>query len=169
MNEKQKQIEGNRVRIRLATKENLSDLVSLWWELQSSHLRYDPYFYDMKPERLSKILVSEYFEMYLERDSHIFIIAEEAGIIIGMIHCEILTRPPIFNEEKEALLVEVVVTKKFRGQGIFQRMFEFLVTKLKLRNIKTCTLLIDVENSSGFRAYKKSGFRERQRFMICEI
>lgn len=155
--------------VRLATPEDLPDLVALWWELQSSHFHYDRYFYDVKPEKLSKVLTTEYYEMYLGHENHIFVVMENEKKAVGMIHCEILKRPPIFKDEYEALLVEVAVNEDFRGQGIFQRMFEFLRTKLKLRNIKTCTLLIDRENESGFRAYRKSNFRERQIFMICEL
>ncbi|MHC1590563.1 MAG: GNAT family N-acetyltransferase [Candidatus Helarchaeales archaeon] len=153
----------------MAENKDLTDLVDLWWELFSTHQDYDPRFYSIKPERLSRILISEYFEKSMKSDDHIFVLAEEEGRAVGMIHCEILKRPPIFSEEREGLLVDVVVDPEHRGREIFQRMFDFLKIKLKIKEIKTCTLLVDVLNSSGFRAYQKAGFKERQRFLTCYI
>ena len=157
------------MKVRVAKTEELPDLVNLWWELQSSHFAYDKKFYDVKPEKLSKVLVLEYFETFIENTNHIFIVMEHEEKLIGMIHCEILKRPPIFVEEREGLLVEVVVNRAYRGRGIFEQMFKFLKVKLKLQNVNTCTLLCDVQNKNGLRAYEKANFKERQSFMYCEI
>ena len=157
------------MKIRTAKNTDLPDLVSLWWEMQNFHFKYDFLFYGTKPEQISKDFVSIYFKRALEDKNHILIIMERDKKSIGMLHCDISDRPPIHEEEKQATILEASVTERFRGQGIFQKMFNYLKNELQLRNIRVCTLLVDKDNLGGIRAYEKCDFKERQKFMICKL
>lgn len=157
------------MKVRLAKLEDLSDLVSLWWELQSSQFEYDLFFYNTKSEQISKKISAEYFKFCLRKKNHILIVIEDEQKPIGMLHCEISIRPPVLKEEKIAEIVEAVVTERFRGRGIFQLMFKFLEQELNRRNIRMCIISVDKDNLNALRAYEKSGFQERQKKMIFKF
>ncbi|NVM00853.1 MAG: GNAT family N-acetyltransferase [Candidatus Helarchaeota archaeon] len=157
------------MKIRNAKLMDLSEIVSLWWEMQSFHSKYDSLFYDTKPEQLSKEIASKYFKISIENENHILIVIENDEKLIGMLHSEVSNRPPIYNEGKKATIIETVVTEEFRGQGLFQQMFDVLKDELKLRNIRFCTLSVDKDNIGGIRAYSKSNFKERHKMMICKL
>lgn len=157
------------MKIRLATVKDLQDIVNLWWEMQSYHFKYDLIFYGTKAERISKKYTSEYFKFALVNENHIIILAEEDQKVIGLLHCEISQRPPIFKDGKKANIVEVSVTEHYRGRGIFQQMFNYLKNELQRQNILFCTLQVDKDNFYGIKAYEKCNFQERQKFMICKL
>ncbi len=157
------------MKVRLATLEDLSHLVSLWWEMQSSLFEYDLFFYNTKLEQISKAISAEYFKFCLRKKNDTLIVMEDEQKPIGMLHSEISSRPPIFKEERIATIVEAVVTESFRGQGIFHLMFKFLEQELIRRNIRLCILSVDKENLNALRAYEKCGFQERQKKMIVRF
>ncbi|MFX0133802.1 MAG: GNAT family N-acetyltransferase, partial [Candidatus Hodarchaeota archaeon] len=128
------------MKIRMAKLTDVSEIVTLWWEMQSFHSKYDSFWYDTKPEQLSKKIASEYFKISIENEKHILIVIEKDQKLIGMLHCEVSNRPPIYNETNKATIIETVVIEEFRGQGLFQQMFNYLKDELKLRNIRLCTL-----------------------------
>ncbi|HUY01569.1 MAG TPA: GNAT family N-acetyltransferase [Candidatus Deferrimicrobium sp.] len=157
------------MKVRLATLSDLSNIITLWWEMQIDHLKYDKYFYETKSEEKAKDLAANYFANALKDKNHIIIVLEQDQQVVGMLHCEIIQRPPVLKEEQEAFICEASITQRFRGQGLFQLMFELLKTQLEKRNIHLCNLLLETENLQGFRAYKKCGFQERQKFLILRL
>ncbi len=157
------------MKIRLAKSTDLPNIVSLWWEMQKFHFKYDEFFYHTKPEQNAKEMSTEYFKYSIKEKNHILIVIEKDKKLIGMLHCEISTRPPVLKEEKEAQIVETVVTAQYRGQRLFQQMFDYLKKELKLRNIRFCILSVDKDNTRAIKAYLNSNFKERQKKMIYKL
>ncbi|NVM54774.1 MAG: GNAT family N-acetyltransferase [Candidatus Helarchaeota archaeon] len=155
--------------LRIAKLSDLQDLSSLWWEMQSGHFKYDNFFYGTKFELEAKELSKEYFKYSLKKENHIVVVLVHDDRVIGFIHCEIVKRPPIFKEEKEAILLEVIVTEHFQGRGLFSKMFALLKQQFKMRDVHICTLSVEKENKYGLKAYEKSGFKERQKKMILYL
>ena len=137
--------------------------------MQSSQFEYDLFFYNTKSEKISKEISTEYFKFCLRKEKHILIVIEDKQKPIGMLHCEISTRPPVLKEDCIAKIVEAVVTERFRGQGVFQLMFKFLVHELNRRNVRMCILSVDKDNLNALSAYEKCGFQERQKKMLFKF
>ncbi len=157
------------MKIRKAEFKDLLGIISIWWEMQSHHLKYDSIFYKTQSEQTSKEMAKKYFEISLENKNHTIIVVEESEKIIGMLHCEISDRPPVYEVRKKAVILETVVAEGFRGQGHFMKMFEALKNELRSRDIKFCFLSVEKDNDSAIRAYSKCNFKERQKFMVCKL
>lgn len=159
------------MKVRNANLSDLEDLVTLWWEMQSDHFKYDLLYYGTMPEQLAKQITKIYFETILKdaNKSNIIIVLDHEDKAVGFIHCVITNRPPVLEEAKQAICVEVVVEEQFRGQGFFQQMFDSLKSQLISRDIRLCTLNVERQNTQAFRAYEKAGFRERQKIMTLVL
>lgn len=154
--------------IRKATKRDLSGIVDLWWEMQSSHDAYDLKFYRTKSEVECRELAKIYFAELLGDENHLVFVAAEGKKSIGMIHIEILAKPPIFHTRRYASIRETAVTQSKRNQGIFKWLLNHAIDELRAQRIGLIELFVDKDNPA-VEVYKRLGFTVRQELMIRSI
>jgi ribosomal protein S18 acetylase RimI-like enzyme len=133
--------------------------------MQSSHDAYDPEFNRCKPESECRELVDIYFKDCLRDPLHLFLVAEGADGIVGMMHVERKTKPPIFSRQRFAMVNEVSVAESFRGQGLYRALLEEAESRLRSEGITQIELLVDVSNPA-VNAYVQTGFTSRQFLMV---
>ena len=148
-----------------ATEIDLTQMIDIWWEMQSSHDNYDPKYYQTRSENECRGLARKYFKEFLLDKNHLFLVAGVSEKIVGMIHLQILIKPPVYRAQRYALIQDVVVTQSYQNRGIFKALLDHAKDRLRLENINLMELLVD-ENNPAVKAYGQVGFTTRQRLMI---
>ena len=59
---------------------------------------------------------------------------------------------------KVAILEDMVVLAKFRGEGIGSKLIDYAISEVKKEGCKRITLLTDIENTKAQAFYQKKGF-----------
>ena len=90
------------------------------------------------------------FEELLTRDYCLYLVAENAGRVIGFAGMTISCG--------EADIDKVMVEESFRGQHVAQKLLEELFVKGGARGVKAYTLEVRVGNQPAIGLYQKLGF-----------
>lgn len=151
-----------------ATETDLFQMVDLWWEMQSTHDNYDLNYYHTKTEYECRELAKRYFKEFLYDKNHFFLVAGESKKIVGMIHLQMLIKPPIYETQRYALIQDVVVTKSYRNRGIFKALLNHAKDRLRSEKINLVELFVDI-NNPAVEVYKKMGFKTRQQLMVKQF
>lgn len=113
---------------------------------------------DTDVEQISR-LEAETFSMPWSRESFLsmihnksagYYVAEQDGLIVG--GCGVLMAAG------EGNITNVVVDKKFRGQGIGTKMLQYLIEEGERNGLSAFTLEVRVSNAQAIHVYEKLGF-----------
>ena len=154
------------MKIRKARKEDIDSLVPLWYQMHTSHYKYNKEFYRLKPKEAAEKVTAKYFEDSLKLDQSIILVAEINQKIVGYLKAEESTRPPVFPENQKVIILDsVVIDEKFRGQGIYKKLQKELETEARKRNVMHIELCVDIMNTAK-NIYESEGYEPRQLKMI---
>lgn len=136
--------------IREATISDLEGMTHLLQILFSQEKDFHP-----DPEAQSRGL-----KMILEGDKDmamLFVAYDELeGSVVGMVALHILVST--FLGSKVAMLEDMVVDERCRGQGLGEKLLQHAIHEAKARGLGRITLLTDGDNMRAQRFYSKSGF-----------
>lgn len=90
------------------------------------------------------------FRDLLSREYCLYVVAEVDGEVAG---CAGLT-----NSCNEGNIDNVVVTERFRGQGVAQKLLAELIARGEAQGIEAFTLEVRVSNAVAMHVYEKAGF-----------
>ena len=90
------------------------------------------------------------FKQELECENSYFIVAKNSNEIVGFAGLKVIV--------DEADIMNIVVKKSFRHNGIGSILLEYLISYAKDKNLKTITLEVNEHNLSAIRLYDKFNF-----------
>ena len=90
------------------------------------------------------------FKQELECENSYFIVAKNSNEIVGFAGLKVIV--------DEADIMNIVVKKSFRHNGIGSILLEHLISYAKSLNLKTITLEVNEHNLSAIRLYDKFNF-----------
>jgi ribosomal-protein-alanine N-acetyltransferase len=102
-----------------------------------------------------------FFVDLFQRFSELFIVAENAGEVVGYIMCRLETGLSNFGLGglvKKGHIVSVAVLPQHRRHGVGEALVTRAIEAVKLYNAKQCYLEVRVSNDEAVRLYKKLGF-----------
>jgi len=148
------------MRIRKANKNDLPQLVDLWWEMHTSHYEYDRPYYKLRAQKVAKKNTEKHFSEIIDSPESIFVVAEDSKIIAGYLCAIVQNRPPVFQPSKRLLIDTTGVKEDYRGKGIFNKLYSFM-KKIAVQ-YQPChiELFVDVDNPA-VELYKHLGFKSR--------
>jgi len=147
------------MRLRKPRKDEFEIYKKLEIEFYSHHKPYKTLLQDVDPKK--RDLKKEFFQLINEHNSFFRFVElnnEVAGYIYGVI------KTAAENEKgwkKYADLNSIVVTKKFRNQGLAEYMTKEFFSWLKSKKIKYVEVSCNVKNDSILKFNKKLGFQEQ--------
>lgn len=130
-----------------AIHSDVPELVELLKTLFEQEAEFEPNS-EAQRKVLSKIILDPKIGMIL--------VARDDEKILGMINL-------LFTEStalgaKVAILEDMVVLAKSRGEGIGSQLIDFAISEAKKEDCKRITLLTDAENTKAQSFYQKKGF-----------
>lgn len=69
---------------------------------------------------------------------------------------------------RDAFVDELFLLEKFRGQGISQRMLEFLASVCRENEVAALHLEVERKNLAAQAAYRKFGFADHDRYLLTK-
>jgi GNAT superfamily N-acetyltransferase len=130
-----------------AIHSDIPELISLLKTLFEQEAEFEPNS-ETQRKGLSKII--------LDPKIGIVLVARDDEKILGMINL-------LFTEStalgaKVAILEDMVVLSKSRGEGIGSQLVDYAIGEAKKEGCKRITLLTDIENTKAQSFYQKKGF-----------
>ena len=130
-----------------AIHSDIPELVELLKALFEQETEFEPKS-EAQRKALSKII--------LDPKIGIILVARDAEKILGMIN--LLFTESTALGSKVAILEDMVVLSKSRGEGIGSKLIDYAIGKAKKEGYKRITLLTDIENTKAHSFYQKEWF-----------
>ena len=150
------------IHLRKATNKDLPQLLTFEQGVITAERPFDSFlkesnitYYDIQ-----NLIESEESEM---------VIAEIDGQIVGAGYGQIRESKPYWKKPAFVYLGFMFVHPSFRGQGINQKIINYLKDWAKSKNIHELRLEVYVENESAIRAYEKAGFKNHMLEMRLDM
>ena len=154
--------------IRQATKNDMPQLVDLWWEMHTSHYAYDQPYYKLRERKMARIKTKAYFSNIIDSQDSIFLVADDNGILAGYLCAHIQNKPPVFEPSKRVLIDTTIVREDYRGKGIFTKLYRHMEKSVKQHKPQHIELFVDIDNPA-IDLYKNLGFKCRHIKMYREF
>jgi len=107
------------------------------------------------------------FNKMLKKKDSIFLVAEENSRVIGYLQGYLEPFKPF--KFKRGYLHDIIVSKKYRKQGIATKLHNAFLKWLKKKNIKFISLVVDWVNKDAIKAYERWSYRNQSIRMVKEI
>jgi GNAT superfamily N-acetyltransferase len=152
------------IEYRNATRDDLDGIIEVWKESEEYHSELDPRL-KMKPNAADHIK-KFYSERFFNEDSAFFL-AVKGERVVGYASVFLQKRPPIHFEEFWGFIEAIVISSKYRRQGIGTNLFNHVRRWLKDREIVTIRLTVATKNPHAVSFWRKMGFIEIMHIMDC--
>ncbi len=149
------------MRIRKARKSDLPQIVDLWWEMHTSHYKYDRPYYKLRTKKVARRNTEKHYSDIIDSPESIFLVADDKGILAGYLCALVQNRPPVFQPSKRVLIDTVAVREDYRGKGIFTKLYLSMEKKAMKHQPYYIELFVDIDNPA-IDLYKHLGFKGRQ-------
>lgn len=134
-------MKGNNMIIRTMELKDYDQVYALWSEIKGFAIR------TLDDSR-------EGVEMFIKRNPHTSVVAEEYGKIIGSILCG--------HDGRRGCMYHVCVKKEYRKHGVGRKMVEGALNRLKNEGINKVNLIAFQSNSVGNEFWKMGGWTFRE-------
>lgn len=131
-----------------------NEIDKLIQQVHSLHVDNRPDLYRELEHPLSK----KEFEELVQKDNVISIVAENNGAIIGLCIVSIREKSGMVNK-KVAYMDDLCIDKRFRGQGIGKKLFNFAVDIAKEKGAKRLDLMVWSFNKNAINFYSELGMK----------
>ena len=156
------------MQIRKAKREDLSQLTDLWWQMHTSHYKYDKSYYRLRARVTAHKQAGLHYAKQIGNPKAIFLVAHEDSRIAGYLLAQIVDRPPIFPPSRFIFLETTVIDAQFRGTGLFRMLFTHLLKVVEQYNPSYIELNVDRDNPA-VTVYENIGFETRHYKMVYPI
>lgn len=158
------------IAVRKAVKEDVPRIKELWDSLVAYHKQHCGYghgIFEYRKDKDARYL--RFLKKQIRRRNAAVFVAEVDGKIVGHVMVETQNKPPIYVNDKQAYVCEIVVDKRYRGRGIGKALMEKAEWWAKKKGMYSIGLVVHVKNKAAYSVYTKSGFREHHLKMAKKI
>ena len=156
------------MRIRKAREQDLANLVTLWWQMHTSHYQYDKAYYKLAPKKKACAAARKHLKEMISSKNAVVLVAEESATLLGSLLAHVVDRPPVFPPQKRVLLDSVIVDEKHRGKGIYSKLQKRLDKIAKDKGAIYIELYVDT-SSPVVEIYKRKGYSPRHLKMVKKL
>ena len=145
--------------IRIATKEDIKDLQSLYYELENDAVTFQSEHF-VHGERNE-----EFFSIIFNSENQDILVAEQDNKIVGFAHVVILEQKkvPCLIPEKVIYLQDLDVSEELRSQGIGAKLIEACKDYGKKKGADFMRTQVFPQNVRGMKFYERAGFSEKMK------
>lgn len=151
--------------IRLASHNDINAISDLYTEFFAYNASQQPRYYAASRES------GEYPILVMNSEKGDIIVAEDNNIIIGFVHVEEDATPPYPSvlPHKFACIVDLIVNKQYRRNGVGRLLLEEVKCWAKSRNLEYIELMVLENNDIGKSFYEQEHFTTISRTMRLGI
>ncbi len=160
--------ENTSVDYRKATHNDLEGMFELWWEMQESHIAYDPVWYDLRPKAECEPICADWLRKLLASENTLILLATAGDELIGLLIGHIIGRPPVFEQVKALALEIGVVTARHRRKGVFRKMLALMSSEAEARDARVVRFSVHADNPAR-QAFEQLGFSGLELSMLKHL
>ena len=144
------------IRIRKATQRDTEKIASLWCELIDLHESFDNYY---KRAKNGATVFREFVEKQISDRNALVLIAQMNKEVCAYLLAKIENKPPVFLETKYGMIFDIAVTKKYRRNGIGEKLYNEALEWFQKKKVKRIELTVATSNPISMRFWNKFGFK----------
>ena len=150
-----------------AVLSDINVVTELWKDMMLLHQNYDRYFsLGEKAEQAYQ----NYAKENIQSGSKFFkVCLDENNEIVGYVLADIIEYPPIYPIKRFVEIIEMVVRKDQRRNGIGETMLKDVIDWAKENGITRVECKVAIENQISQGFWKKNGFRGYSESLVLEI
>ncbi|MFP4000930.1 MAG: N-acetyltransferase family protein [Candidatus Natronoplasma sp.] len=144
------------VGIRKAAKEDLDEIVEMWYRLASKHQEM------MRGYELSDDCRDNwrnFVEKGLDREGMCTFVAGKNGDLVGFLNVVIRERLGIFEERHVGMILDVFVKEGKRDEGVGTDLTKRAEEWIKEKGVNIAVLTVSPENEKAVEFWEDSGYR----------
>ncbi len=143
------------VEVRKAEKEDLDEIVDMWYELATDHQDMME-GYELCDD--SKKNWREFVEKGFKKKGICTFVAETDSGVVGFLNVVIRERLDIFEEKRIGMILDVFIKEEERGKGYGSRLTEKAEEWIKDKKVKVAVLTVSPRNEKGVDYWEDKGY-----------
>lgn len=149
------------MKTRLAETNDIPEICELYNEFFVYNASEQPQYYKRAIE------TGKYPRSVIENNTEDIYVALDGNVIIGIIHIVEEKTPPYdcFIQYRYATIIDLFVTKDFRGKGVGGQLLESAKQWAKTRGLDYIELNVLTENENGTQFYNHENFKTVSKIM----
>jgi ribosomal protein S18 acetylase RimI-like enzyme len=155
--------------VRTAVKDDIENIVELWWILEADHQKRDEFYWENIDEGGARQIYEKFITENIKSKSIFLYVAEINNEVCGFIHGVILDKAPVYEITRAGRVNEIVVSSSHRKKGVAKALLSALENKFKEQGLLVMDLMVDVENPEAAALYKSFGMYPREYHMIRKL
>lgn len=152
---KKKMSERMSLDIRKAKKDDLEEIVKMWYNLASTHqdmMRG----YELAEDCREKW--KKFVEEGLDREGMCTFVAEKENKLVGFLNVVIRERMGIFEDTYIGMILDVFVKEEKRGEGVGGQLTNKAERWIKKKGVNVAVLTVSPENERAVRFWEDIGY-----------
>lgn len=158
--------------IRITKISDIDQLIELWKSYERFHLDLIQEDYMKKFLQTNKNATSEmqiFFQKKISSENSDILVAENSGVIVGLIMLSIYDSPSIAEIKKYGHIGYFFIQEDMRGKGIGKEIYKKSLEWFKEKNVKRISLEVNFLNKKTIEFYRKLGLKEFEINMIKDF
>ncbi len=160
-------MEKSILQIRVAEPNDDAKIAHLWLALMQTHEAYSAVF-RVVPSGAVAVMQEDFRKKLTQPDCRIFL-AENSGILAGMLVAYLRTFPLCMEHQKRGYIAETVVLPAFRNQQIGKQLVKEARKWFVAQEVKYVELQVATQNVAGLRFWETEGFEPLTLHMIADL
>ena len=142
------------VAIRRARSEDVDEAVVLWAQLQDEHRALDARH---RPSGSAQSRWRNDFRVWVESDEHRVFVAEADGEVVGLVTAHPFWPAPVYEQELEVYVTELIVRDDRRGHGVGADLLEAVRAWARAQGVRQIRAGVLSRNSRGRSFWTREG------------
>ncbi len=147
--------ENMSIEIRKAKKEDIDEVVELWYTLASMHEDMME-GYDLSEN--AKEHWKDFVENGLKRKGMCTFVAEDQEVLVGFLNVVIRERLEIFKKTEIGMILDVFIKKERRGEGIGSLLTERAEKWVENKGVEVAVITVSPRNKEGVEFWEDRGY-----------
>ncbi len=143
------------LKIRKAKKDDLDEIVRMWYSLASTHQEMMR-GYELAEDCREKW--RNFIEDGLEKEGMCTFVAEKENNLVGFLNVVIRERMGIFEDIYVGMILDVFVKEEKRGEGVGTRLTKEAERWIKNKGVKIAVLTVSPENERAVEFWEEAGY-----------
>lgn len=148
--------------IRLATTEDIPQILPLWRNLSDTHGEMEPMF---KVVENAETKFAEYLNLILTKENFSVFVAVDGPIIAGYVIANISETPEVFVIRRRLYVQDMIVNPDYRRTGVASKLMDEIMGFAKQQQVEKMDLLVAVKNEKANKFWKAMGFEPALNYM----
>ena len=144
------------IKIRKATHKDVENITSLWCEFIDLHGYYDKYY---KRSKNGSKVFGKFIDKQIRERNSLVLVGLINKVICAYLSAKIDSRPAVFSETKYGYITDIAVAKKYRRNGIGEKLYYKAFEWFRNRKIKRIELTVATSNPISINFWTKLGFK----------